>query len=185
MAYEIAFGQPPNVTLGIDFSKLNSHLKHNSPRLEGEHFSTGLKDLIAFCLQNNRALRPSIDQVQRHRYIIDTEAQFPTLSLSHLIRAFKLWEAQGGDHRSLFSTGGTQGLKGTISTDTINNDWNFSTTAAFNKQVFNDGGTQDIYDVYSSDTKIVKDYSKNTTLQAKSRPCRRPPKKYAYSQTAA
>ncbi|KAJ2982741.1 hypothetical protein NQ176_g1192 [Zarea fungicola] len=83
MIYEIASGLPPNVSFGMDFSKLGTHLKQHSPRLEGD-YSTGLKDLVAYCLQHDTSKRPTIEQIQRHRYIFKTEEQYPTSGLAHL-----------------------------------------------------------------------------------------------------
>ncbi|OAA67598.1 serine/threonine protein kinase [Cordyceps fumosorosea ARSEF 2679] len=173
MMYEIASGLPPNVAFGMDFSKLGTHLKQHSPRLEGE-YSTGLKDLVAYCLQHDSSKRPTIEQIQRHRYISNTEKEYPTTGLAHLVKAFKLWEAQGGDRRSLFSAGGAQGLADLSPAAMANEEWSFSTTAAFDQQVLNDGDAQDVYDVYGSDV----DYSQTefeTTKPQKPKSRRRPP----------
>lgn len=152
MAYEIACGQPPNVTFGMDLARLGTHLKHHNPRLDGDQYSTGLKDIIAYCLQGNTIERPNIQQIQSHPYISQTEKVFPTSSLSHLVRAFKLWESQGGDRRSLFSAGGAQGLADQPASNAASGeDWNFSTTAAFEQHVFNNGDAQEVYEVYGSD----------------------------------
>lgn len=154
MVYEIASGLPPNVAFGMDFSKLGTHLKQHSPRLEGDHYSSGLKDIISYCLQHDRTQRPTIEQVQRHTYIYKTEEEYPKSSLAHLVKAFKLWEAQGGDRRSLFSAGGAQGLADLSPAAMANDEWNFSTTAAFDQQVLNNGAAQDVYDVYGSDVEF-------------------------------
>lgn len=178
MVFEIASGLPPNVMFGMDLPKLSSHLKQHSPRLEGDQYSAGLKDLISYCLQHDRNKRPNIEQLQHHRYIFNTQDEFPTSSLSHLVRAFKLWEAQGGDRRSLFSVGGAQGLAEVPDAVAMaNDDWNFSTTAAFDQQVFNNGDAQDVYDVYGSDVDFSQQEFSEATLQPKSKgkARRRPP----------
>ncbi|KAJ3492808.1 hypothetical protein NLG97_g5141 [Lecanicillium saksenae] len=173
MVYEIASGLPPNVAFGMDFSKLGSHIKQHSPRLDGD-YSTGLKDLVAYCLQHDTTKRPTIEQIQRHRYILNTEKEYPTTGLAHLVRAFKLWEAQGGDRRSLFSAGGAQGLADLSPAAMANEEWNFSTTAAFDQQVLNDGDAQDVYDVYGSDVEYAQnDFDTAKPQKPKSR--RRPP----------
>ncbi|ATY60645.1 serine threonine kinase [Cordyceps militaris] len=173
MIYEIASGQPPNVAFGMDFSKLGTHLKQHSPRLEGD-YSTGLKDLVAYCLQHDTSKRPTIEQIQRHRYILNTDKEFPTTGLAHLVRAFKLWEAQGGDRRSLFSAGGAQGLSDLSPAAMANEEWSFSTTAAFDQQVLNDGDAQDVYDVYGSDVEYAQTEFE-TTKPPKPKSRRRPP----------
>ncbi|KAH6606477.1 kinase-like domain [Trichoderma cornu-damae] len=174
MVYEIASGLPPNVTAGIDFSRLGSHLRHHTPRLEGDQYSPDLRDLVAYCLQHDFANRPTIEQVQLHRYIRNTEESHPTSSLVHLVRAFKLWEAQGGDRRSLFSAGGAQGLAD-LSAAISNDEWNFSTTAAFDQQVLDQGGAQDVYDVYGSKVDFNPEGFDETSRPQKPKSRRRPP----------
>lgn len=173
MIYEIASGLPPNVAFGMDFSKLGTHLKQHSPRLDGD-YSTGLKDLVSYCLQHDTSKRPTIEQIQRHRYIFKTEEEYPTSGLAHLVRAFKLWEAQGGDRRSLFSAGGAQGLADLSPAAMADEEWNFSTTAAFDQQVLKNGDAQDVYDVYGSDVEFTQpDF--DTARPQKPKPRRRPP----------
>ncbi|KAH0528740.1 hypothetical protein TsFJ059_003559 [Trichoderma semiorbis] len=174
MVYEIASGLPPNVTAGIDFSRLGSHLKHHTPRLEGDQYSAGLRDLVSYCLQHDAAKRPTIEQVQLHRYVRNTEESHPTSSLVHLVRAFKLWEAQGGDRRSLFSAGGAQGLAD-LSAAIFNDEWNFSTTAAFDQQVLDQGDAQDVYDVYGSKVEFNPEGYDETSRPQKPKSRRRPP----------
>jgi serine/threonine protein kinase len=174
MVYEIASGLPPNVTAGIDFSRLGSHLKHHTPRLEGDQYSAGLRDLVSYCLQHDVAKRPTIEQVQLHRYVRNTEESHPTSSLVHLVRAFKLWEAQGGDRRSLFSAGGAQGLAD-LQIAVSNDEWNFSTTAAFDQQVLDQGDAQEVYDVYGSKIDFSPEGYDETSRPQKPKSRRRPP----------
>ncbi|TFB06424.1 Serine/threonine-protein kinase nak1 [Trichoderma ghanense] len=174
MVYEIASGLPPNVTDGIDFARLGSHLKNHTPRLEGDQYSAGLKDLVAYCLQHDASDRPTIEQVQLHRYVQNTETSHPTSSLVHLVRAFKLWEAQGGDRRSLFSAGGAQGLAD-LSIAISNDEWNFSTTAAFDQQVLDQGDAQDVYDVYGSKVEFTPEGYDETSRPSVPKSRRRPP----------
>lgn len=176
MVYEIASGLPPNVTDGIDFSRLGSHLKQHTPRLEGDQYSPGLKDMVAYCLQQDPAKRPTIEQVQRHGYIFNTSDAYPTSTLAHLVRAFKMWESQGGDRRSLFSAGGAQGLSDLEPASLANDDWNFSTTAAFDQQVFDSGVAQDVYDVYGSNVDFKQHlHHQEPPRPHKGKPRRRPP----------
>ncbi|KAG6007412.1 hypothetical protein E4U21_006001 [Claviceps maximensis] len=175
LVYEVASGLPPNVAEKIDFSRLPSRLKHHTPRLEGDCYSNGLKDLAAYCLQHDATRRPTIEEIQRHKYIFNTEEIFPAESLSHLVRAFKIWEAQGGHRHSLFSVGGAQGLASQSSTTDENDDWNFSTTDAFDQQVFNDGEAQHVYDVYGTDVDFSTEAYEETSKPPKGKSRRRPP----------
>ncbi|OAA42593.1 Protein kinase-like domain protein [Metarhizium rileyi] len=175
LIFEIASGLPPNATDGIDFTRLGTHLKQHTPRLEGDRYSTGLKDLAAYCMQHEAAKRPAIEQVQRHRYIFKTEDAYPSSSLAHLVRAFKLWEAQGGDRRSLFSLGGAQGLSDLSSTAIDNDEWNFSTTAAFDQQVLDNGDAQDVYDVYGTEVDFSQQAFEEISKPHKGKSRRRPP----------
>lgn len=107
MAYEVATGLPPNAAFR-DIPRFSAYLKNHSPRLEGGQYSPGLKDLIACCVVEDPSQRPPIQQIQQHPYIHGTEVDYPTQSLSRLMHAYKLWEAQGGSRASLFSPGGAQ-----------------------------------------------------------------------------
>ena len=82
MVYEIASGLPPNVAAGVDFSRLGSYLKSHTPRLEGDLYSQGLKDLVAYCLVDDPKQRPTIEEIQRHPYIFDTQDEYPTMALA-------------------------------------------------------------------------------------------------------
>ena len=175
MIYEVASGMPPNVAAGMDFSKLGSYVKHHTPRLEGDRYSAGLKDIVAYCLQHDPVKRPTIDQIQRHGYIHQTEDLYPTSSLSHLVRAFKLWESQGGDRRSLFGLGGAQAPADISSVEGANDDWNFSTTAAFDQQVLDNGDAQDVYDVYGSNVDFSQESYEETARPQRNKGRRRPP----------
>lgn len=150
MVYEIASGFPPNVSAGMDFARLGNQLKQSAPRLEGDQYSAGLKDIIAYCLQHDPKKRPTATQLQRHRYLAKTEEAYPTSSLAHLVKGFRLWESRGGDRRSLFALGGAQAPSDISSTAAANDEWNFSTTAAFDQEVFKDGDTQDVFDAYGA-----------------------------------
>lgn len=96
MAFEIASGLPPNAKSLIDIRNFGSRLRQNCPRLEGDQYSSRLKDLVACCLVEDPADRPSIEGLQIHPYIVRSEADYPTASLAKLVKAYKLWEAQGG-----------------------------------------------------------------------------------------
>jgi hypothetical protein len=108
MAYEMATGLPPNAGQIADLSQFGSYLKQHCPRLTGDQYSAQLKDLVAFCMVENPAQRPPIEAVQQHRYIYNSSDTYPTISLSILVNAYKIWEIQGGSRRSLFTAGGAQ-----------------------------------------------------------------------------
>ena len=103
MAYEMATGLPPNAGPIVDISQFGSYLKQHCPRLTGDQYSDQLKDLVAFCMVEDPAQRPHIERVQQHPYIHNSEDDYPTISLSKLVNAYKVWEVQGGNGRSLFS----------------------------------------------------------------------------------
>ncbi|KAI1304732.1 kinase-like domain-containing protein [Xylaria venustula] len=129
MAFEMASGLPPNArAMGdMDPNTFGSYLKQHCPRLEGDQYSPGLKDLVAYCIVENPTHRPVVGNVQRHHYIFNTEAAYPTESLSKLVRAYQLWESRGGTRQSLFSAGGAQGYynAGEAAGEAPNEEWNF------------------------------------------------------------
>lgn len=169
MAYEVASGLPPNATTHIDLDNFGKHLKQYCPRLEGDKYSEGLKSLVAFCLVDDPAKRPSIEEIQQHPYLAGTEEEYPIESLSKLVSAYKLWEAQGGIRRSLFSAGGAQGSAGLDEDeDGPTDEW-----------VFDDG--DDPYSLENSeDVRAVADaYGLNVATEkpaARGARRRRPPK---------
>ncbi|KAK4465365.1 serine threonine-protein kinase nak1 [Cladorrhinum samala] len=131
MAYEVATGLPPNAFMSdifdMDPEQFGDYLRESSPKLEGDQYSSHLKDLIAYCMVPDPAERPRIEHVQRHPYIFDTEQERPTGSLSQLVAAFKKWEAEGGDRKSLFSPGGAQGLIPDSSHSVLDDEWDYGT----------------------------------------------------------
>lgn len=117
MAYEVATGLPPNATRtmagaggNFDPSTFGAYLEQNCPRLVGRQYSGGLKELVAACMVHDPTQRPSIEHVQRFRYIAGTAGSHPTASLSTLLSAYRLWQARGGGRLSLFSAGGARGV---------------------------------------------------------------------------
>ncbi|KAJ4137812.1 Serine/threonine-protein kinase PAK 4 [Fusarium equiseti] len=176
MVFEIASGLPPSVAAGMmDFNRLGSYLKQHLPRLEGDRYSQGLKDLVAYCLVDDPKLRPTIEQIQRHRYIYNTQDAYPTSGLAHLVRGYKLWEAQGGVRKSLFSAGGAQGPSDLGFQALDNDEWNFSTTAAFDQQVLQTGDAQAVFDVYGSNVDFKQDGFDDASRTQKPKSRRRPP----------
>ncbi|KAF4981073.1 hypothetical protein FZEAL_3049 [Fusarium zealandicum] len=175
MVYEIASGLPPNVVAGMDFSRLGSYLKQHIPRLDGDRYSQGLKDLVAYCLVDDPKMRPTIEQLQRHKYIHNTQDAYPTSDLAHLVRGYKLWEAQGGNRKSLFSAGGAQGPSDLDFSAFENDEWNFSTTAAFDQQILKTGDAQAVFDVYGSNVDFIHDGFDDASRTQKPKSRRRPP----------
>ncbi|KAJ4187859.1 Serine/threonine-protein kinase PAK 4 [Fusarium falciforme] len=175
MVYEIASGFPPNVAAGMDFNRLGSYLKQHIPRLEGDRYSPGLKDLVAYCLEDDPKKRPTIEEVQHHRYIHNTQEMFPTSTLAQLVKGYKLWEAKGGNRKSLFSAGGAQGPSDFAPTGYENDEWNFSTTAAFDQQVLKMDNDQAVYDVYGSNIDLRQDGYDDASRTQKPKSRRRPP----------
>ncbi|KAK3688932.1 germinal center kinase [Podospora appendiculata] len=95
MAYELATGFPPNATPMLDTVDLESflaYLRECSPRLDGDHHSSQLKDLLEYCMVPDPSQRPKIADVQRHVYISNTAEKYPTKSLASLVSSYKQWE---------------------------------------------------------------------------------------------
>lgn len=180
MVYEIASGLPPNVRANVGLPQLGDYLREHLPRLDGDQYSDELKDLVAFCLEENPARRPSIEFVQQHPYIFNTSSKYPTSSLSNLVKAFKLWEERGGSRKSLFAAGGAQAPTDLGSTSLATDEWNFSTTLAFDEELHDasDGRSyaEAVRDVYGSAVDFPSTFGEDTARpkpQVKGR--RRPP----------
>lgn len=172
LVYEIASGKPPNAQAGFGVEALGNYIKIHVPRLEGDQYSSQLKDLVAFCMVGDPSKRPAIEQIQRHPYIFNTSNQYPTTSLANLVKAYKVWEAQGGVRRSLFGPGGAQGPSDYSTTAMANDEWNFSTTLEFDRQVMN-MDAQAVYDAYGSSVDL--DFTEQLPRPTKPKGRRRPP----------
>ena len=178
MMYEIATGLPPNVANGISFDRLGSHLKQHVPRLEGGNYSNDLRNLVAYCLEELPSSRPSIEQVQRHPYIYNTSSKYPASSLSALVRAFKMWEDHGGSRKSLFMLGGAQGPSG-VSPSVADDEWNFSTTAAFDQEVLRKSTPEDVFEAYGDGVALQGFFTEETSRPQKTSRRRPPPEALA------
>lgn len=133
LAFEAATGLPPNARLR-NMSRLGSHLRQKPPRLDGDQYSPGLKDFVAFCLTEDRSHRPSIEDIQKHSLISGSAAGWPTSSLVDFVQNFKLWESQGGSRTSLFSAGGAQRQNHQLAFPAALDDWDFDEWAEMDMQ---------------------------------------------------
>ncbi len=172
MTYEIATGYPPNVANGIPYERLGSHLKKNIPRLEGGNYSNELRDMVAFLLEEVPSARPTIEQVQKHKYIANTSSTYPTTNLRSLVGSFRVWESRGGDRKSLFMQHGAQGPSNPPSGQ---DEWNFSTTEVFDKKVMEEFSAQDVFDAYGPSINFDEATARPNQRQAAKGSRRRPP----------
>ncbi|TPX16433.1 uncharacterized protein E0L32_003727 [Thyridium curvatum] len=176
MVYEIASGLPPNVMAGLNMTQLGNYLKQHTPRLEGDQYSAQLKDLVAFCLEEDPKKRPTIEQIQHHPYLFNTSAAYPTSSLATLVKGFKLWESQGGSRKSLFNMGGAQAPSFDLaSTALANDEWNFSTTMEHDPRAFDNSDAQAVYDVYGSQVDLSAAEYGEVPSRPRGKGRRRPP----------
>lgn len=131
--FEMATGMPPNARLPMQ-SLSRALLK--PPRLEGEQHSSGLRDFVAFCLNDDPEQRPTAAAALEHPYVANTQKKYPTSSLVKLIERYKLWEYGGGIRQSLFLHGGAPPIPSQVKEELPEeddvDDWNFSTSETFN-----------------------------------------------------
>ena len=171
MIYEMATGYPPNATT-VHQADLPDYLRsHAPPRLEGGNYSDNLRSLVAYCLDENAASRPPIEDVQKHPYIAGTSNSHPTSSLRTLVGAFSRWEAKGGARKSLFFQHGAQAPSMSSPPNSI--EWNFSTTEVFENAVQDEFTAKDVYEAYPS----VIDFDESTARVPKPKRGRQPPPK--------
>ncbi|CAJ2501232.1 Uu.00g040850.m01.CDS01 [Anthostomella pinea] len=179
MVYEIASGLPPNVRANVGMHQFGNYLREHLPRLNGDQYSENLKNLVAFCLEDDPSKRPSIEQIQQHPYLFNTSSNYPTSSLSNLVTAYKLWEDRGGSRKSLFAGFGAQGPADVGSTSLAADEWNFSTTLAFDEQIHNDADGQSeieaVREVYGTGIEFPTSFGGEDTARPKPRGRRRPP----------
>ncbi|KAJ5380453.1 uncharacterized protein N7496_002881 [Penicillium cataractarum] len=130
--FEFATGNPPNSGLR-ERMQIGRQLNRNTPKLDSEDYSEGLKDLIAFALDSNPASRPTMADILAHPYIADTDEEYPTSSVSELVRNYYQWSQRGGQRVSLFHPGGAAAAE-LPGTEEAEDDWNFSTTDGFERR---------------------------------------------------
>lgn len=178
MIFEIATGLPPNAADGVTYDRLGDHLKTHITRLEGGNYSSELRALVAYCLEELPSARPTIEEVQNHPYIYNTESRYPASSLSHLVRAFKVWEDHGGSRKSLFFLGGAQRPSEGSQSSSPDDEWNFSTTASFDQEVSRDSTAQDVYEAYGASVELEDLFTEETSRPKRNqvqKPSRRRP----------
>ena len=112
---------------------LAASLSRSPPRLSPLDFPEGLCDFVAFVLEPKASERPSMNDILRNQYIHNSELTNPTDSLAELVRNYYRWEHSGGKRSSLFMAAGAPAAE--YPDDPLpDDDWNFSTTANFDKQ---------------------------------------------------
>ncbi|KAI7668043.1 kinase-like protein, partial [Hortaea werneckii] len=133
--FEAATGLPPYAN--VPQNQFHT-VVDNPPRLEGDDYSDGLKDFIAFCLDSDPRARPSAAEVLTHPYIANSAKKYPTSILVKLIERYAAWEYKGGQRQSLWAPGGAMGPVNDAEEDENlagddANEWNFSTSDNFNE----------------------------------------------------
>ncbi|KAK7959502.1 serine threonine protein [Apiospora aurea] len=76
-------GLPPNVGVNVSLTRFGGFLREHIPRLEGDQCSPEQKSLVAFCLEESPAQRPTVQQVQDHPCIRDTGSRSRTFVISY------------------------------------------------------------------------------------------------------
>lgn len=71
--------------------------------------------------------------ILEHPYIAGTEEEYPTSSVSELVRNYYQWSQRGGQRISLFHPGGAAAAE-IPGTEEADDDWNFSTTDGFERR---------------------------------------------------
>jgi serine/threonine protein kinase len=130
--YEFANGTPPNAGLREPM-QIGRQLNRTAPKLNNDNYSQGLQELIAFALEPNPANRPTMADILEHPYIAGTEEEYPTSSVSELVRNYYQWSQRGGQRISLFNPGGAAAAEMPDAEEIID-DWNFSTTDGFERR---------------------------------------------------
>lgn len=113
--------------------QIGRQLTRIAPKLEGDGFSSQLKDLVSFALNSDPMTRPTMADILEHEYIANSAEAYPTSSLSELVRIYYQWAQRGGQRISLFNPGGAMAAEFPGDNESFE-DWNFSTTDGFEKR---------------------------------------------------
>ena len=103
-----------------------------APRLQDGDYSQGLRDFVAYCLEERPQDRPTAEQILQHPYIANTLEDYPTATLRELIDRYVQWEGKGGQRASLFNPYGAAAPQAPEQQED-SDDWNFSTTDNFDQ----------------------------------------------------
>ncbi|KAL6235302.1 hypothetical protein BDW75DRAFT_250937 [Aspergillus navahoensis] len=132
--FELATGNPPNANLR-ERMQIGRQLNRKTPQLaDGGKYPEGLRDLVAYALNSDPITRPSMADILLHPYIANSEEEYPTSSLSELVRIYYQWSQRGGQRISLFHPGGAAAAEMPDAESDIDEDWNFSTTDDFERR---------------------------------------------------
>ncbi|KAL2825213.1 kinase-like domain-containing protein [Aspergillus cavernicola] len=132
--FEFATGNPPNANLR-ERMQIGRQLNRNKPKLaDSDKYSEGLREIIAFALDSDPSTRPTMADILSHPYIANSEEEYPTSSLSELVRIYYQWSQRGGQRVSLFHPGGAAAAELPGVDTEIDEDWNFSTTDDFERR---------------------------------------------------
>ncbi|KAI1999783.1 hypothetical protein LOZ33_006180 [Ophidiomyces ophidiicola] len=132
--FECATGNPPNATLR-ERMQIGRQLNRFAPKLEGDAYSDRLRSLVSYSLAPDPRTRPTMKEILKHEYIMDSSEAYPTNILSELVRIYYQWSQRGGQRVSLFNPGGAAAAEMPLPMGTLGNEeWNFSTTAGFEKR---------------------------------------------------
>ncbi|OJJ76246.1 hypothetical protein ASPBRDRAFT_203894 [Aspergillus brasiliensis CBS 101740] len=131
--FEFATGNPPNSNLR-ERIQIGRQITRNTPKLDTDKYSDGLKSIVSFALESNPVTRPAMADILTHPYVADTEDAYPTASLSELVRIYYQWSQRGGQRISLFHPGGAAAAELPGAESDYEEDWNFSTTDGFERR---------------------------------------------------
>lgn len=112
------------------------------PRLNKLDHAKELCDLVAYVLEAKPIERPSMEAVLQHPYILNSEDTHPTKSLAELVKIYYRWERSGGQRQSLFINAGAAAAE-FPPTLPEEDEWNFSTTATFEQEIYHDSDSFD------------------------------------------
>jgi hypothetical protein len=112
------------------------------PRLNKLDHAKELCDLVAFVLEAKPIERPSMEAVLQHPYILNSNESYPTKSLAELVKVYYRWERSGGQRQSLFINAGAAAAE-FPPTLPEEDEWNFSTTATFEQEIYRDSDSSD------------------------------------------
>ena len=102
---------------------------------EGDlEYPAAMRSLVSYTLSPDARNRPSFRDVLEHEYLRGTEESHPTKSLAELVNIYYGWLVAGGQRTSLFIKGGAPVSDPPGSLITPDEEWNFSTTAGFERR---------------------------------------------------
>lgn len=165
--FEIATGNPPYGDKDAMWA-MQMISKLTPPRLEGREYSSGLKETVALCLDENPVARPLADDLLKCR-LVKTHRNQPTYILKEVISRYLLWRDSSRTQDDMPHDDGTEMVEN--QSNNLHVKWDFDSLSSREYIMDNDidipesDAMDNTYDLKSYDNYPGDNYPTEPTLK--------------------